>query len=332
MEQNKETAMRLWNKSFGKKTKVLDFAGRAIAKGAYNDRGSEFGWNIDHILPQSRGGRTADHNLVVCHILTNDEKADRFPAFKANGIEFEIIKVENHYEICRVNPETKKKKQNPEYDDTINFMDSAAGIGFFKKLKGVQNKPRFVGSILIRLKNVTNTAVIDFIEKFLDEENISYSMSSNYWNSETRVVAKNYNMPLKEDNAKLLDKCIVLNTYVKCYFVPMNYVAEYDICYQVNYYQEKQDMYLEAQKINFDGMGSSPLNGLYINELVYINTEAKEREPELFFGNRPYCRYDYTFKRLAENLTKEVRRMIQTKFSLWLTDLQLLIRICRRCL
>lgn len=112
MDLNQETAMRLWNKSFGKETKVKDFTGRTIAKGAYNDRNSEFGWNVDHILPQSRGGKTADHNLVCCHILTNDEKADKFPAFKANGINFEIVKVENHYEIKQITKETKKKKKN----------------------------------------------------------------------------------------------------------------------------------------------------------------------------------------------------------------------------
>ena len=50
MDLNRETAMRLWNKSFGKDTKATDFAGRTIAKGAYNDRNSEFGWNVDHIL------------------------------------------------------------------------------------------------------------------------------------------------------------------------------------------------------------------------------------------------------------------------------------------
>ena len=99
MDLNRETAMRLWNKSFGKDTKAVDFAGRTIAKGAYNDRNSEFGWNVDHILPQSRGGKTADHNLVCCHILTNDEKADKFPGFVANNKRFTIIKVENHYEI-----------------------------------------------------------------------------------------------------------------------------------------------------------------------------------------------------------------------------------------
>ena len=99
MELNKETALRLWTKSFGKETKFKDFAGREIAKGAYNDRNSDYGWNVDHILPVSRGGKTADYNLVVCNIATNDEKADKFPVFRANGTQFEILKVENHYEI-----------------------------------------------------------------------------------------------------------------------------------------------------------------------------------------------------------------------------------------
>ena len=110
--------MRLWNKSFGKETKVKDFAGRTIAKGAYNDRNSDCGWNVDHILPQSRGGATADHNLVCCHILTNDEKADKFPCFNANGVSFEIIKVQNHYEIRQKTNEPKKQKDAPE---TVDF-------------------------------------------------------------------------------------------------------------------------------------------------------------------------------------------------------------------
>ena len=76
----------------GKESKAKDFTGRVMAKAAYNDRNSEFGWNLDHVLPQSRGGKTAEHNLICCHIKTNDEKADKFPGFKANGIAFEIIK------------------------------------------------------------------------------------------------------------------------------------------------------------------------------------------------------------------------------------------------
>ena len=304
MELNKETAMRLWSKLFGKKTEAIDFAGRKIVKGAYNDRNSEFGWNVDHILPQSRGGKTADYNLVCCHITTNDEKADKFPVFNANNKKFEIVKVENHYEI---NPITKDSNKNKD-EDSVNFMDSASGIRFFKKLKGIQNKTRFVGSVLIRLQNVQNTAVIDFIEKFLDEENISYSMSNNYCDSETRIVATNYNMPLKEDCNKLLDKCILLNTYIKKYFVPMKYVSAYDICYQVNCFNEKQDMYLEAQKINFDDERSNLDDALFINALVYINTEAKDREPKMDFSKCKYGKYDYTYTKLSNNLEKEVSK------------------------
>ena len=103
MDLNKETAIRLWVQQFGKRQKAIDFAGREIAKAAYNDRNSNYGWNVDHILPQSRGGKTADHNLICCHIQTNDEKADKFPCFKANEKEFEIQKRQNHYEIVSRN-------------------------------------------------------------------------------------------------------------------------------------------------------------------------------------------------------------------------------------
>lgn len=308
MDLNKETAMRLWSKSYGKATKVKDFTGRAIAKGAYNDRNSEFGWNVDHILPQSRGGKTADYNLIICHISTNDEKADKFPVFNANGKKFEILKVENHYEIRQISNGLNEEKKNIENADSINFMDSAAGIRFFKELKGIQNKSRWVASILIRLQNVSNTAVIDFIEKYLDEENISYSMSKDYRNSETRIIANNYDMPLKEDVSKLLDKCILLNTYLKNYFEPMGYISRYDICYQVNHFTDKEDMYLSTKTINFDNFNSSLDDALFIDELVYINTEAQDKEPDLDFENYSYCRYDYVYTKLAENLEKEASR------------------------
>ena len=304
MELNRETAMRLWNKTFGKKTKVKDFAGREIVKGAYNDRSSDYGWNVDHILPQSRGGKTADHNLICCHILTNDEKADRFPAFKANETVFEIIKVENHYEIRQKQTNTKQE----ETDEELNFYDSASGIRFFKKLKGIQNKKRFVGSILVRLQGVINNAVIDFIERFFDEENISYSMSHGMGHNEIKILATNYNMPFQEDISKLLDKCVLLNTYMADYFLPMEYILKYDICYQVNYFEEKQNMYLESQKINFDDISSSLDNSLFINELVYENTAAKDKEKEFNFENYTYCEFDYVVEKLSKNLRKEISK------------------------
>ena len=304
MEINRETAIRLWNKTFGNETRVTDFSGRTIVKGAYDDRNSDYGWNVDHILPQSRGGKTADHNLVCCHILTNDEKADSFPSFKANGKRFQIVKVENHYEIRGVNQKSTSQKAN--HEETTNFLDSASGVRLFKKLEKEQNKKSFVGSILIRLQNVKSSAVIGFIEKLFNEENISFSKPWHSPYNETRVLVKNYNILTKEDVSQLLDKCIVLNTYIEYFFTKLDYVALYDIHYQINDFDSKQDMYTESQKVDFEKENSRLENALYINNLVYDNSEAKDRLPNLDFLRQEFQEYNFVYKKLASNLEKEV--------------------------
>ena len=298
MVLNRETALRLWNKRYGKATTVKDFTGREMAKGAYNDRNSAKGWNVDHILPQSKGGVTAEHNLAICNIQTNDEKADKFPSFKANGIVFDIVKVQNHYEY-RTRKDTPKVEED---DEDVNFMDSASGIRFFKDLKGIQNKPRFVGSILIRLKNVESTALIDMIEKYFDKENISYSMSKDV----TRIIVKNYNMPLREDISELLDKCIVLNTYLKHYFLPMQYISGYDIIFRADYYEKKEERYIRSQRIDFREIENANFdNALFINNMVWNNSEAKGK---MQFNSSGYEAYDYVYTELAKNLDKEVNK------------------------
>lgn len=317
MDLNRETAMRLWNKSFGKATKVKDFAGRTIAKGAYNDRNSEFGWNLDHVYPQSKGGKTADYNLICCHILTNDEKADKFPCFKANGIAFEIIKVENHYEIQQVSKNDEKRIKVKD-DAEVNFMDSASGVRFFKSLKGIQNKKRFVGTVFIKLADIQTTAVIDFIDKLFDQENVSYTMKENYRSSETQITVKNYDMPSKEDTQNLLDKCVVLNTYLKYYFKECEYISGYEVFYRVDYYSDKKDMYLETQRVQVSNSenllypshsivhvpGGNLKDSLYINGLVIINTDAADEIEEDQYNE--FSEYDYTYNRLKKNLEKEV--------------------------
>ena len=309
MDLNRETAMRLWNKSFGKDTKATDFAGRTIAKGAYNDRNSEFGWNVDHILPQSKGGATADYNLICCHIKTNDEKADTFPCFTANGVAFEIVKVQNHYEI---RPRSKETKQPQAVQETIDFFDSAAGVRFFKKLKGVQNKKRFVGNVFVILQNVANTAVVDFIEELFGDENITYSAKTNYsafysFGSSVRgqniqVKIRDYDMPQKENIAELLDKCVLLNTYLSSYFLECEYISGFDIYYRVDCFDDKSKMY-GSNFESVDNLYLQPKNSMFVNELVLINTEAGEKVEKKPYTD--YTEYNYVYTNLSKNLKKE---------------------------
>lgn len=300
MDLNRETAMRLWNKSFGKESKVKDFAGRIMAKGAYNDRNSEFGWNVDHILPQSKGGATADHNLVCCHIKTNDEKADSFPCFNANGVSYEIVKVQNHYEI-----RSKSRKKNTDPTDAEpDLFDSAAGVRLFKSLKGIQNKKRFVGTVYIYLDSVTNGAVIDFIEKIFDKESISYKGNTNSFYSESsnvKITVTNYDMPSKSDTSELLDKCVLLNTYLSAYFMECGYIKGFDIYYRGDYFDSKAELFRTEIKDPCNGYYSRH-NSMFVNELVLINTDAGEKVQKSF---SEYTEYDYVFTKLKDNLLKE---------------------------
>ena len=152
MELNRETANRLWVQQFGKGQKAIDFSGREIAKAAYNDRNSAYGWNVDHILPQSRGGKTADYNLICCHILTNDEKADRFPCFKANKKQFEIQKRQNHYEII-----ARTAGSEEEDEEIVNFLDVSQGLKCWRQCKP-RNEKAFAGYAKIKVEMASETA------------------------------------------------------------------------------------------------------------------------------------------------------------------------------
>lgn len=301
MDLNRETAMRLWVKAYGKETKVHDFAGRTIVKGAYNDRNSDYGWNVDHILPQSKGGVTADHNLVCCHILTNDEKADKFPCFTANNVKFEILKVQNHYEIKQVKVTQKPKLID---EDDINFFDSASGIRYFKEMKGLQNKKRFVGSVCVKLSYLVNNAVVDFIDKIFEGDSFSYEVDKNLYLNETRVLIHCFDLPLTEDIEEMLDKCILLNTYLEHYFRRMLYFEKFDLYFRVDCFEDRTEMYNKSKYIDFKQSRTSYENSFYINELVWLNTEAKEKVQLNHFG--PWTEYNYIYTELANNLDKEV--------------------------
>ena len=294
MEINKETAMRLWTKNFGKDLKAFDFAGREMIKAAYDDRNSKYGWNIDHVLPQSKGGKTADYNLVCCHILTNDEKADRFPCFTANGKRFEIVRVQNHYEIRQRGRDDPDGSDDEEDEEGENFFDAAYGVGLIKRLGDSFGEERFVGTVEIQL-GIYSFAVLDFIEKIFDTENVSYDTRSTH----CIITVKHYDMPMKEDISALLDKCILLNTYLSGYFVPNGLVDGYHIHYGVKRYNRRRDFYANVGPIVLHMMSLD--NKLYINENVVINTEASDKIKN---NHSEWHEYNYVFTELKSDLKK----------------------------
>lgn len=85
---------KIWEKHFGSSVSTFDYAGRRIRKSEYNTP-TEFAWSLDHIKPIAKGGTDSSRNLMPVHALTNLEKGDSFPKFKAFGGEFEVIEVSN---------------------------------------------------------------------------------------------------------------------------------------------------------------------------------------------------------------------------------------------
>lgn len=311
MNLNKETAIRLWAQQFGKSQKAIDFSGREIAKAAYNDRNSNYGWNVDHILPLSRGGKTADHNLICCHILTNDEKADKFPCFKANTKEFEIQKRQNHYEIVE-----RTANQRVEEDENINFLDVAQGLKCWKQCKADCGSA-FAGYVKIRVQisNESNQLLGRYgnflielfgVESIYAEEGNTGYINSFYMNSRsynrvfifTVIVS---DVPTKEDAQNFLDDCVVLNTY-NTYFTSCTEFENIQIVCGMKCYDSRFEMFLRCKKdivekqVQFN-------SSLAIDELVKINTDAKKDLKDIPVQNGFYP-YNFTFKQLEENLKK----------------------------
>ena len=320
MDLNRETAMRLWGVFFGKNTNAVDYAGREIRKGAYNDRNSQYGWNVDHILPVSKGGKTADHNLICCHILTNDEKANSFPLFNANNQKFKIVKKQNHYEILNASDETNNaelKKTNS--NNEVNFYDAADGIRLYKKLKGMQNKERWIAYIAVRIKNIRDSAIVEFIEQVFNDSNISFFIKDLFgpgfrtdYNDDLTILIE-CKVPYKENVNTELDKCGLLNTYLYNNFLNNGLISSYDIYYYINCYKNNKEYYNDSYKtrqkvlndINKSRMYYSSLsNRLYINELVRVNLIGKPKTNEAEKSGEYYS-YDYYFPKLSKDLRKE---------------------------
>lgn len=235
--------------------------------------------------------------MICCHILTNDEKADKFPCFVANGIKFEIVKVQNHYEIRRVTEDNKEK----EKEVTINFLDSADGLRFLKDSSKNSQKQSFVGIVNIELTHVKDNSVFDFISEIFNDASLivkkgSYSLD-NY-----EITIKDFSLLSKEDIGNVLEKTILLNTYLSGYFLARNQISNYNIYFGVYCFNNRN----EAFTFNINNTISFNKKRMVINELVKINTEANEKlkgiNPISLSNNDKLYEYSYVYTKLQENL------------------------------
>ena len=62
-------------------------------KSACGNPNSDYHPTSDHIRPLSKGGNDVLDNIELCHRDTNEEKADHFPHWIANGKRFKSIRV-----------------------------------------------------------------------------------------------------------------------------------------------------------------------------------------------------------------------------------------------
>lgn len=320
MKLNKETANRLWVQQFGKRQKAIDFSGREIAKAAYNDRNSNYGWNVDHILPQTRGGKTADYNLICCHILTNDEKADRFPCFKANERAFEIQRRQNHYEIV-----ARDTAQNEESDEIVNFLDAAQGLKCWEQCKAHKDNA-FAGYVKIRVEAANGTAaesnlLSDRYGRFLSElfgtesifaENTGIGYPNSYYmygSSQMCIFTVLVgSIPTKGDTQNFLDDCVVLNTYNDYFIQKHDFKCTQIVC-GMECYNSCYEMFLKCNKDIWDKrvpfFPSDTSHALWIDELVRMNTDAEEELKGIISQNGFYP-YNFMFTKLKENLAKRI--------------------------
>lgn len=306
MEINKEEARRLWEAQFGKNLTPCDFAGRQMNKASYNDRNSKYGWNVDHILPLSRGGKTADHNLICCHVLTNDEKADKFPCFKANGQSFEIQKRQNHYEIF-----SKSEQNSEDEEEQYNLMDYAQGLACWKACKRQRPKEQYVQYAKIQLVQhpLSKTFLFrfrNFLEYVFSEAVIFAEQIPSYYSlnqDEVQFTAIRFDAPMVEDDQEWLDATVELNTYASAYF-ERKYGCTIRICCGMSSFENQ--LGVTPAQIEKEIMDKKVpfYEHLSIDEEIRTNTDAADNI-DCTQKKSGFYPYNYTFTKLRKQLEKQ---------------------------
>lgn len=110
---NQDVIDAVWEKAivvegYNKELYRHDFAGAWIARAAYGDVNSNFGWEIDHVYPVDKGGDNHFVNLRPMQWKNNRSKGNDYPRY------FAVVVAENNENIekkitCMVNSTLRAK-------------------------------------------------------------------------------------------------------------------------------------------------------------------------------------------------------------------------------
>lgn len=104
-----EVVQAVWEKAVvveGYDSSVIrkDACGAWILRGQYGMRDAEYGWEIDHVFPESMGGGDDLINLRAMHWENNVSKGDDFPSYKS------VLKADGNKNV-RIEGQFKVNKQ-----------------------------------------------------------------------------------------------------------------------------------------------------------------------------------------------------------------------------
>jgi hypothetical protein len=95
--------------------------------------------------------------------------------------------------------------------------------------------------------------------------------------------------------------------YLSSYFLKCGYIEGFDICYRVDCIERTTiPKEPDSQKLDHTHFTQS-LNGLYVSDLVLINTEAGKKVQKSPHSGSEYTLYNFVFTNLQKNLEKEAR-------------------------
>lgn len=103
MKVDKDTALMLWEYVYGNKTWATDCFGTYIYRDDYGDlktkrirpngtgQSYNYGWSVDHIMPDAQGGKDHLNNYEPMHQSNNSTKSDSLN-FKINDVNYQVVK------------------------------------------------------------------------------------------------------------------------------------------------------------------------------------------------------------------------------------------------